>query len=544
MANNNERLLGTVKWFDSQKGYGFIIPSNGGQDLFLHRSGIRSRRADGRGGGFRTLVHGETVEFLIRPHKKNRTKAVDVTGPNQGPLQGRPSRGGGDRGGRRSRGCYGQGGRGRGGGGYRGGYGEGSSGGCIHCGDVDCMALDWFQRCYGGRGGGGGGFRGGYVSGRMARDLFERSSGYGGGRYGGRGNCFNNGGRSKRSNRREMAASSSSTKPTPPGEIRNWLDLPRDVTASILSRLGAIEIMTSAQMVCKMWLDICKDPLMWRTIDMRNLGDPGYGLDFIKMCSNVIDRSCGQLVDLNIEYFGTDGLLLHAVTSSKLIKRLRFACCYDVSDEGLIEAIENLPLLEELDLTLCSLSETFIEALGRCCPQFKTLKLNHQAYKYPDMDSDEENEFNAYEIEIGKNLPGLRHLQLIGSSMTNMGLQAILDGCRNLESLDLRRCLNIDLKGNLGKRCGEQIKLVKLPHDSLKGYGFIADPYMADPNVFFGREDFDFPGGANSAWLFRDYFGYGYSSEELDYDDFTRINYYEELELDDIFNDDDDGFFF
>ncbi|XP_062096289.1 F-box protein SKIP19-like [Humulus lupulus] len=324
---------------------------------------------------------------------------------------------------------------------------------------------------------------------------------------------------------------SSSTEPSPPKEVRNWLEFPRDVTASILSRLGAIEIMTSGQMVCKSWLDICKDPLMWRTIDMRNNGDRDFGLDLEKMCRDVVDRSCGQLVDINIEQFGSDELVRHITSSSSQIKRLRLACCYDVSDEGLIEAIEKLPLLEELDLTLCSFSENFIEALGNCCPHFRTLKLNSQAHKLPDMDPDEEKDFNEDVIAIGKYLPGLRHLQLIGSSMTNMGLQAILDGCPNLESLDLRQCLNINLKENLGKRCAEQIKLIRLPYDPLKDYGYIAD-YS---EVFFGEDD-DFPFADHESFLSNlleledeigDDFDYGYSDEDgfSDYDDFTAINY-------------------
>jgi CspA family cold shock protein len=47
---------GTVKWFNDQKGYGFITPENGGADLFVHFSAIQ-------GDGFKTLTEGQTVEF-------------------------------------------------------------------------------------------------------------------------------------------------------------------------------------------------------------------------------------------------------------------------------------------------------------------------------------------------------------------------------------------------------------------------------------------------------------------------------------------------
>ena len=108
-----------------------------------------------------------------------------------------------------------------------------------------------------------------------------------------------------------MASSSilESAPPEPEEERRNWLELPREVTASILSRLVAIDILTTAQFVCKSWLEISKDPLVWRRIDMYKAGDLDLEMDLDKMCRHAVDRSCGQLVDINIEYFGNDDLL-------------------------------------------------------------------------------------------------------------------------------------------------------------------------------------------------------------------------------------------
>ncbi len=54
---------GTVKWFNAEKGYGFISPDDGGKDLFVHHSEIVSD-------GYATLEDGQKVEFEIGQGQK------------------------------------------------------------------------------------------------------------------------------------------------------------------------------------------------------------------------------------------------------------------------------------------------------------------------------------------------------------------------------------------------------------------------------------------------------------------------------------------
>jgi len=58
---------GTVKWFNDSKGYGFITPDEGGDDLFVHHSGIE-------GAGFKTLAEGAKVQHQVTEGQKGRRK--------------------------------------------------------------------------------------------------------------------------------------------------------------------------------------------------------------------------------------------------------------------------------------------------------------------------------------------------------------------------------------------------------------------------------------------------------------------------------------
>jgi CspA family cold shock protein len=62
---------GTVKWFNMQKGYGFIAPDDGGQDVFVHISAVQQS-------GLPELREGQAVEFQIEAGKGGKTAATKL----------------------------------------------------------------------------------------------------------------------------------------------------------------------------------------------------------------------------------------------------------------------------------------------------------------------------------------------------------------------------------------------------------------------------------------------------------------------------------
>ncbi|KAM1054203.1 hypothetical protein ACFX13_001647 [Malus domestica] len=256
--------------------------------------------------------------------------------------------------------------------------------------------------------------------------------------------------------------------------VRNchrWTELPDDVIISILSRLTTFDILTSVPMVCKAWFNICKNPLMWLTIDMRGLLVKSnreihllsMKYDLKKMCRHAVDSSCGNLVKVKFDDFNDAATVLEYIAdSSSRIRSLRLVN----SAVELGKVASKLPLLEHLEISLYhGLSRESLQVVGRSCPLLKSFKLNKTWYGG-------EIGCNDDALAIAGTMHGLQHLQIIGNLLTDGGLRKILDCCPRLVSLDLRCCFNLDLDGDLRKRCAEGIRTLWLPEDSIADYEF------------------------------------------------------------------------
>ncbi len=63
--------IGTVKWFSDEKGFGFIAPSDGTKDVFVHHSAVQ-------GGGFKSLAEGQSVSYEVEQGPKGPSAAKVV----------------------------------------------------------------------------------------------------------------------------------------------------------------------------------------------------------------------------------------------------------------------------------------------------------------------------------------------------------------------------------------------------------------------------------------------------------------------------------
>uniref|UniRef100_A0A7S1UZE3 CSD domain-containing protein n=1 Tax=Grammatophora oceanica TaxID=210454 RepID=A0A7S1UZE3_9STRA len=84
-AMDGDKKTGIVKWFNSMKGFGFILPDDGSEDVFVHQTAIIAE-------GFRSLADGEKVEFDTETDDTGRLRATSVTGPGGAAVQGAPFR--------------------------------------------------------------------------------------------------------------------------------------------------------------------------------------------------------------------------------------------------------------------------------------------------------------------------------------------------------------------------------------------------------------------------------------------------------------------
>ncbi|CAL5007864.1 unnamed protein product [Urochloa decumbens] len=113
-----------------------------------------------------------------------------------------------------------------------------------------------------------------------------------------------------------------------------------------------------------------------------------------------------------------------------------------------------------------------LDGVSESCPLLRHLRLNHDCFYYFRPGFFGGCECKSTEV-VG--MHGLRSLQLFANSISNQELTAILDGCQQLESLDIRHCFNVFMDDEMRARCA-RVKTLRLPEDSMEDYNL---PYAS-----------------------------------------------------------------
>ncbi|KAL6658891.1 hypothetical protein ACP70R_002931 [Stipagrostis hirtigluma subsp. patula] len=268
--------------------------------------------------------------------------------------------------------------------------------------------------------------------------------------------------------------------------VRDWSELPLDAISSIFMKVGTIEILMGAGLVCRSWLAAAKAPELWRFVDMTRhklVFSKGIGT-MCAMAKVATDRSDGRMESFWAQKFVTCELLDYIASRTNSLMSIRLIGCTFISGGSLVRLAAKCPLLEEIECSHHKMPAELFRCVGRVRPQLKRLRIHMQWFdsdqimremeresRQHDEDDDEEPEESdeAWEARqnkdafaIAESLTELRVLQMEGNSLTNKGVYAILEGCPNLECLDISECYHVDVNDELQARCAN-LKHVWLP---------------------------------------------------------------------------------
>ncbi|XP_051205586.1 F-box protein SKIP19-like [Lolium perenne] len=161
----------------------------------------------------------------------------------------------------------------------------------------------------------------------------------------------------------------------PPAQ--DWSLLPLDLLSAVFIRLGLVEVLRGAGIVCRSWLDAAKVPDLWRVVDMENHIISFEDLDVWRARAKAaVDRSDGQLRVFAGRRFVNAELMQYIVERSPLLTTLRLVSCSSgVFSYRLASLMRESPLrelrsliLENVDITVKKLT-----SILKRCPALEAL---------------------------------------------------------------------------------------------------------------------------------------------------------------------------
>ncbi|KAF7107762.1 hypothetical protein CFC21_108347 [Triticum aestivum] len=255
-------------------------------------------------------------------------------------------------------------------------------------------------------------------------------------------------------------------------EARDWAELPRDALLAVFHKLDHIDILTGPDMVCSPWRRATMDePELWRRIDMRFHVAEQYPGVLFEMVRAAMRRSAGRCEAFWCEGEFSDNVLSLLGDAAPSLKSLRLIGCDDIVDSTFKVLITKFPVQEELELSNCwHRFPRTLEVIGDACPLLKRFRLSQRSFYSP----------RVGDSAAMAMMPELQSLQLTANSLTNSGLELILNGCPLLESLDIRSCYHVCMDDDMQAKCS-RIRTLRHPEDSMDDYDLSFDYTIPRP---------------------------------------------------------------
>jgi len=251
----------------------------------------------------------------------------------------------------------------------------------------------------------------------------------------------------------------------------DWTDLTRECLLDIFSRLNMEERFTGPMMVCKTWMNACKEPSLNSVFDLEPqfqslptsnswLWCPQFEENIDSLLRAVVDRSEGGLKEIRVRHC-TNRSISYVAERCPNLEVLCVKYCPKVTYDSMWDIALKCPKLKELDIS-CSyeISCECVKMLGTNCKNLEILKwslldpleiteLKHTRF-VPRNYLEKPSIMTLGNLQVSyirRHMHQLRHLELRFSTLNDKGLANLCKACSKLEYLDLFGCKNLTSVG-------------------------------------------------------------------------------------------------
>lgn len=260
----------------------------------------------------------------------------------------------------------------------------------------------------------------------------------------------------------------------------SWADLTYEALVEIFKRLDFEDLYLSVPLVCKAWCRASMDSACWERVNMEDCfrkreetsmwWEPSFEKKMDYMVKLVVDRSRGNLRELSTRHC-SNAALCYLATRCPLIRSISVASSSGITDLSACQIAKACRQLEHLDVSECqNLTYFSMEQIGLNCKYVTALKRNRLIGECdPARKSLLPREYlqtvtpasaDGEVLVLAKLMPKLKHLELRYSKLSDQGLASLVDGCTDLEHLDLIGCSNLTWRAL--DQAGEKLKNLKV----------------------------------------------------------------------------------